>query len=104
MSYYNIDNNNRYNNNSNDVPSAEAEEVLCSDAYLNNREKIADVENRTFILCFMDMLAGGDGNMSREDFLADSPVDLKEVPMKKILDDISNARMEVIADYFESVS
>ena len=104
MSYYNIDNNNRYNNNSNDETSPEAEEVLCSDAYLNNRKEIRDEENRIFILCFMDILAGGDGNMSREDFLADSPVDRKEVPVKKILDDISNARMEVIADYFESVS
>lgn len=104
MKYKFEDGNNRYNNNSSTDSSASAEDVLLSDAYLNNREKIADVENRTYILCFMDVLAGGDGDMSREDFLADSPIDIKEIPMKKILDEIKNARMEVIADWFDSVA
>lgn len=103
MKYKITDGNNRYNNNSSTDSSASAEDVLLSDSYLKNREKIADVENRTFILCFLDMLAGGNGDMTREDFLSDSPIPSKE-KMKELLDEIKEARMEVIADWFDSVA
>jgi hypothetical protein len=103
MKYKITDGNNRYNNDSSTDSSASAEDVLLSDSYLNNREKIADVENRTFILCFLDMLAGGNGDMAREDFLSDSPIPSLD-KMKELLDEIKEARMEVIADWFDSVA
>tara|TARA_B100000242_G_scaffold33990_1_gene20284 strand:+ start:462 stop:773 length:312 start_codon:yes stop_codon:yes gene_type:complete len=103
MKYKLEDGNNRYNNKSSIDSSASAEDILVSDSYINNREKIADVENRTFILCFLDMLAGGNGDMARKDFLSDSPIPSAD-EIKELLDEINEARMEVIADWFDSVS
>lgn len=107
--YYRIDDsdgNDRFNNKSDEIlsnPSATAEEVLCSDAYFNNRKEIADEENRTFILCFLDILAGGDGDTAREDFLCGCPNPSSE-DMNELLGEIRKARMEVIADWFNFVA
>jgi hypothetical protein len=107
--YYRIEDNDgnyRYNNKSEEIinnPSASAEEVLCSDAYWNNREEIADEENRLLIGCVLDMLAGGNGDPARKDFLCDCPVPSSE-DMSELLGKMKEARMEVIADWFESVS
>lgn len=107
--YYRIednDGNDRYNTKSDEIinnPSASAEEVLCSDAYWNNREEIADEENRLLIFRLLDIFAGGNGDPARKDFLCDCPIPSSE-DMDELLEEMEEAKMEVIADWYNFVA